>query len=107
MTTPTFITIAQEHWTSNQSLQFATTVRTRDDYGRRLRVMIRRNAYDHQSSATVELWTPTGWTNVLTHHDITTLRIGKHSYTTRSEAWKADAQADALNLLAAAAVIVA
>lgn len=32
--------------------------------GRRLRTVVRRNAYNNQSTAKVELWTPAGWTFV-------------------------------------------
>lgn len=33
---------------------------------RKLRTRIRRNSYDAQSHAVVELWTPMGWTQVVT-----------------------------------------
>jgi len=60
--------ISERVWNANQSWYYERTVRcsvTPDHSPDTLRISIRRNAYDDQSSAEVERWTPDGWKSVV------------------------------------------
>lgn len=58
-------TISIEFVKHQQELRYTRVTGLED--GRRIRVAIRRNSYDFQSSAHADLWTPAGWVRV---HDI-------------------------------------
>lgn len=101
----TFTEISEEYFSTGNALCF-TGISVRED-GQRFRTRIKRDAYDRQSHALVEVWTTSGWTEVLRHHDITTLRIGGFSYVSRDkDRWSDAISIDAGDLLVAASRIV-
>jgi hypothetical protein len=46
-----------KYWTSETILRHRS--------GATVRLSVRRDSYPHQSTATAEMWTPTGWTPIL------------------------------------------
>lgn len=65
--------------------------------GDRLRARVRRNFYDTQSEAGVDVWTSVGWSRAITL-PIVDLEVSQHSATTRGDVWKEHAAND-LDLL--------
>ena len=100
----TMTPIHTEHVKREQSLCL-THIAKRPD-ARRFRVIIKRNAYDHQSTAAVSTWTPNGWTEVLRHENIATLRVAAFTYVTKDPTWVDAALADAEDLLRVADAVV-
>lgn len=94
-------TISERTWMAGQSWHYERTVRQPADT---LRVCIRRNAYDDQSSASVEKWTPSGWTQVV-RWPITSCQCKRLSYV--GEARASDFHNDAIALLAEASAVLA
>jgi len=66
--------------------------------GVRLRMKVRRNAYNHQSDVGVDVWTTAGgWQRAVTL-PLDEAELSQHSYVTRAEEWKEAASND-LDLL--------
>lgn len=81
---PTTMTIIREDFVKQQQdLLFTRIAETPD--GRKFRTKIRRNAYDFQSTACVEVWTPNGWTQVVTLPGAHPVMADLPSYVTNDE----------------------
>lgn len=86
--------INTEFFNSNQSWNYDRIVKVDDDL--KLRVQIRRNAYDKQSSATVSAWTTEkGWA-IVASRPITECQCAAASYVMTATQELFDADADAL-----------
>jgi len=93
--------ISTRCWNQNQSWNFESTHKNR---GHKLRVSIRRNAHDFQSSAYVERWDGTKWQKVCSK-PITECKCEKVSYVQNDVSAK-DFKQDEHNLLQEALAIV-
>jgi hypothetical protein len=101
---PKFRTLTAEVWqdSSSQSLH-CDVIASISNYGTvtsRVRVRIRRNAFDFQSKGQVFVWGSTGWTLAYERHVITALPIAAHSYTSRDpDTWVPDMAASSAKML--------
>ena len=74
-------------WRGDQSLHAVVHCTAAGDGKppKRLRVTIKRDAYDFQSRATVEMWASEGWVLAYRRHAIDTLPIYESVYVTRDD----------------------
>lgn len=89
---------------AEQSLLMTVTAKRGDN--KRFRARIKRNAYDQQSHAIAECWTPNGWTEVTRRLNFPALNVAAHSYVEKGDAWRHAAEKDAKALLSLAMELV-
>lgn len=98
-------TIAEQVYNAEQSWYFERIVKAGCWGSTKLRVKIRRNAYDDQSFARVYLWTKTEW-SLVAERPITDCECRRLSYTLRGGVSARDFENDYAALIATALAVI-